>query len=136
MRAALSEVGLAVVKNDENRHVPTKNLFHENLSNITIYLFNIHSLKYSAVLTAFYCFIFSADGTRASFVYGPSVQSRNSATVAEEDQAGGTPDSGLDGLSHRPEHGSYIAQLHGGPVPLFLWRVGTTAAAAGHVQLE
>jgi len=77
---------------------------------------------------------FTANGTRARLVYGASVQGRDSATVAEEDQARRTDDGAHGGLLFRSQHGAHVAQLHGGPVPLFLRRVGT--ATGSHVPLS
>lgn len=64
-------------------------------------------------------------------MHGPSVQGRG---PVEENQARRHADSGYSGLLLRPEHGTHVAQLHGGPVSLFLRRVGT--ATDGHVPSE
>lgn len=88
----------------------------------------------SVKLSILFFRLLTANGTRARLVHGASVQDRDSATVAEEDQTRRTAD-GAHGclLLLRIEHGANVAQLHGGPVSsLFLRSVGT--AADGHVS--
>jgi len=66
-------------------------------------------------------------------VYGPPVQGRDAAPVAEEDQARGrTASCAHGGLLLCAGHGAHAAQLHGGPIPLFLRCMG--AATRGHVH--
>lgn len=80
-----------------------------------------------------YILSLSVDGTGARLVYGPPVQGRDAASVAEKDQARGrTASCAHSGLLLGARHGAHTAQLYGGPIPLFLRSMG--AATRGHVH--